>query len=71
MKSKIGWASRGPLPAKQAATLAETATSVSDDKLACQLRKWWDIESYASNVTGHSNDEQRNQNIGAKKSIHR
>ena len=45
----------------QAATLATTATSVSEDKLASQLSKCWDIETYASNcdVTGHSKDEQR------------
>ena len=61
VKSKIGWALSGPLPAKQAATLATTATSISDDKLANQLSKWWDIESYASNcdVTGYSQEEQR------------
>ena len=55
LKSKIGWAVNGPLPAKQAANLATTATSVSEDKLAKQLSKMWDIESYASNcdVTGH------------------
>ena len=61
VKSKIGWALSGPLPAKQAATLATTATSIADDKLANQFSKWWDIESYASNcdVTGHSKEEQR------------
>ena len=61
MKSKIGWALSGPLPAKKAATLATTATSIADDKLADQLSKWWDIESYTSNcdVTGHSKEEQR------------
>ena len=57
----IDWALSGPLPVKQAATLATTATSIADDKLANQLSKWWDIESYASNcdVTGHSKEEQR------------
>ena len=61
VKSKIGWAISGPLPAKQAATLATTATSAPDDKFASQLSKCWEIESYASNcdVTGHSNEEQR------------
>ena len=61
VKSKIGWALSCPLPAKQAATLATTATSIADDKLANQLSKWWDIESYASkcHVTSHSKDEQR------------
>ena len=60
VKSKIGWALSGPLPAKQADTLATTATSISDDKLANQLSKWWDIESYASScdVTGHSKEDQ-------------
>ena len=61
VKSKIDWALSGPLPAKQAATLATSATSIADDKLANQLSKWWDIESYASicDVTGHSKEEQR------------
>ena len=61
MRSKIGWALSGPLPAEQAATLATTATSIADDKLANRLSKWWDIESYASNcdVTGLSKEEQR------------
>ena len=40
VKSEIGWALSGPLPAKQAATLATTATSIADDKLANQLSKW-------------------------------
>ena len=49
------------LPAKQAATLATTATPVSEENLANQLSKWWDIESYALifDFTGHSKDEQR------------
>ena len=38
VKSKIGWALSGPLPAKQAAALVTTATSIADDKLANQLR---------------------------------
>ena len=61
MKSKTGWALSSPLPAKQAATLATKATSIADDKLANQLSKWWDIESYASNcdVTGHSKEEEQ------------
>ena len=61
LKSKIGCSLSGPLPAKQAATLATTATSIANHKLANQLSKWWDIESYASNchVTGHSKEEQR------------
>ena len=62
VKPKVGWALSGPLPAKQAATLATTATSNADDKLANQLSMWWDVESYASNcdVTRHSkkNNEQ-------------
>ena len=61
VKSKLGWALSGPLTAKQAATPGITSTSVSDDKLANQLSKWWDIESYASNwdVNGNSKEEQR------------
>ena len=59
VNSKIGWVLSGPLPAKQAVTLATTATSIADDKVANQLSKWWDIGSYASNcgVTGHSKDD--------------
>ena len=34
VKSTIGWALSGPLPAKKAATLATTATSIADDNLA-------------------------------------
>ena len=61
VKSKIGSALSGPLPAKHAATLATTAKSSAGDKLANQLSKWWDIESYASkcDVTVHSKYEQR------------
>ena len=61
MKSKIGFDLSGPLPAEQAVALATTATSVSEDKLANQLSKGWDIKSYASNcdVTGHWKDEQK------------
>ena len=61
MKPKIGCALSGPLPAKQAATLVTTATSLADGKLANELSKWWDIESYASNcdVTGLSKEKQR------------
>ena len=57
---KVVWDLSGPLQAKQAATLATTATSIADDKLGNQLNKQWDIESYASkcDVTGHSKDEQ-------------
>ena len=60
MNSKIGRALSGTLPAKQAATLATTATSIADDKLANQFSKWWDIKSYASkcDVSGHSKEEQ-------------
>ena len=61
VKSKIGWSLSGLLPAKQPVTLAATAASIADDKLAKQLSKWWDIESYASNCdfTGHPKEEQR------------
>ena len=61
MKSKIGWALSGPLPAKQATALATTATSIEKEKLATQMSKWWDIESYTSkcDFTAHSKEEQR------------
>ena len=46
---------------KQAATLDTKATSIAEDKLAIQLSKCWEIESYATNcdVTVHFKDEQR------------
>ena len=61
VKSKMGWALSGLRPTKQAATLATTSFSISDDKLGGQLSKWKDIESYALNcdITCHSKDEQR------------
>ena len=52
VKSKNGWALSSPLLAKQASTLATTTTSIADGKLANQLSKWWDIESYSSNCDG-------------------
>ena len=60
--TKIGGALIGHLPMKQAAALATTATSVSGDKLASQLSKWWDIESYASHCDafGILKNEQKN-----------
>ncbi|XP_075260006.1 uncharacterized protein LOC142351745 [Convolutriloba macropyga] len=51
----------GPLPAKQAPTLATRAISVSEDKLASQLSRWWDLDSYATNcdVAEQSKEEHR------------
>ena len=61
VRTRLGWALSGPLPAKQVATMTTSAVSVTEDKLASQLSRWWDIESYASNcdVTGQSKDERR------------
>ena len=73
VKLKIGWALSGHLPVKQATTFATTANAVSEDKIANQLSKWWDIESYASNcdVTGQlKRQTETNQNIEANNSIH-
>ena len=52
---------RWSLPAKQAETLAITATSVSEDNLVSQLSRWWDIKPSASNCDdiGRSKNEQR------------
>ena len=63
----------GLLPANWAATHATRVTSVSEDKLASQLSKCWDVESYALNcdVPVHSKDEQCNQSIRANNSTHR
>ena len=61
VRTRLGWALSGPLPAKQVVTMTTSAVSVTEDKLASQLSRWWDIESYASNcdVTGQSKDERR------------
>ena len=61
VSSEAGWVLSNHLQTQQVATLARTATSVSESKLASHLSRWWHIESYASicDVTGHSKDEER------------
>ena len=63
VKPKIGWALSGPLPAKQAATLATTATSVSDERLANQLSKWTSIPMpqivMSTDIQKRSNEQSR------------
>ena len=59
VRSNIGSALRNPLPEKQTATLATTATSITattDEKIANQLSKWWDTLQIEA---GNSKDEQR------------
>ena len=59
MISKIGCALSGHLSAEHAATLDTRATSITEDRLASQLSKWWHIEPYPKTVTGNSKDEKR------------
>ena len=72
LKSKIGWALSGPLPAKQAATLVTTATSIADDKLANLLSKWWDTKSKCFKLRCHRSFKRgttSNQDVGANNAI--
>ena len=62
MRTRLGWALSGPLPAKQVATMTKSAVSVTEDNLASQLSRWWDIEFLRlqiATVTGQSKDERR------------
>ena len=66
IRTKLGWTLSGPLPQKEAKQLAVTAALATvEDQLSEQVKKWWDIESYASNcnVSGRSKDDQRAQSI--------
>lgn len=66
IRTKLGLTLSGPLPQKEAKQLAVTAALATvEDQLSEQVKKWWDIESYASNcnVSGRSKDDQRAQSI--------
>ena len=45
----------------RSSTSQASSNSISENKLAIQLNKWWDIKSYALNcdVKGHLKNEQR------------
>ena len=48
IRTKLGWALSGPLPQKEMKQLAVTSSLANaEDHLSEQVKKWWDIESYA------------------------
>ena len=49
VKTSLGWTVSGALPKAETNCLAATCNlSVSLDPLADQMKKWWDMETYAS-----------------------
>ena len=54
---KIGWALSCPLPAKQVENLATKANSLSENTLASQLSKKWDIEFHPLKLCCHRSFE--------------
>ena len=73
VKSKTDWALSGPLPAKQAATLATTSTSIADDKLANQLSKWlgYRVLRFQLRHRSFKRGTTNNQDVGANNAIQR
>ena len=67
MRTRHSWALSGPSPAKQVAIMTTLAVSATEEKLASQLSRWWDIESYASNcdLTVQLRDKRRAMGSGS------
>ena len=66
VKTSLGWTVSGALPKAERNCLEATCNlSVSSDPLADQMKKWWDMETYASvcDVSGRSKEEKRAQAI--------
>ena len=66
VKTSLGWTLSGALPKAETNSLGATCNlSVSSDPLADQMKKWWDMETYASvcDVSGRSREEKRAQAI--------
>ena len=73
VKTSLGWTVSGALPKAETNCLGETCNiSVSSDPLADQIKKWWDMETYASvcDVSGRSKEEKRAQAILEKTTKH-
>ena len=64
--TSLGWTVSGALPKAKTNCLGATCNlSVSSDPIADQMKKWWDMETYASgcDVSGRSKEEKRAQAI--------
>ena len=62
VKTALGWTVSGALPKSETSHLAASCNlSVASDPLADQMKKWWDMETYASvcNVSGKSKEDKR------------
>ena len=62
VKTSLGWTVSGELPKTETGCLTASCNlSVSSDPLADQMKKWWDMETYASvcDVSGRSKEEKR------------
>ena len=73
VKTSLGWTVIGALPKKETKCMAPSCNfSVSSDPLADQMKKWWDMETYASvcDVSGRSKEEKRAQAILEKTTKH-
>ena len=73
VKTSLGWTISGALPKKETKCMAASCNfSVSSDPLADQMKKWWDMETYASvcDVSGRSKGEMRAQAILEKTTKH-
>ena len=62
VKTALGWTISGALPKKEVSNLSVSCNlSVASNPLANQMKKWWDMETYASvcDVSGRSKEEER------------
>ena len=60
VKTALGWTICGALPKKETSNVSVSCNlSVASDPLVYQMKKWWDMETYASvcNVCGRSKKE--------------
>ena len=73
VKTSLGWTVSGALPKKETKCMAASCNfSVLSDPLADQMKKWWDMETYASvcDISGRFKEEKRAQAILEKTTKH-
>ena len=66
VKTSLGWADRGTLPKIERNSMAASCNfPVSSYPSADQMKKWWDMKTYASvcDVSGQSKEEKRAQTV--------
>ena len=62
VKTALGWTISGALPKKETSNLSVSCNlSVASNQLANQMKKWWDMDTYASvcDVSGRSKEQKR------------